>query len=69
MDDNFYKAAIAHWQSERLKAIATLRMLFTKSVGIGEHTEILTEIHKWTDLLSQAEENINSLEKYKDKRI
>ena len=69
MDDNFYKAAIAHWQSERLKAIATLRRLFTKSVGIGEHTEILTEIHKWTDLLSQAEENINSLEKYKNKLI
>ena len=44
-------------------------MLFTKSVGIGEHTEILTEIHKWTDLLSQAEENINSLEKYKNKLI
>ena len=53
----------------KAKSYSDLEDAITKSVGIGEHTEILTEIHKWTDLLSQAEENINSLEKYKNKLI
>ena len=38
-----------------------LEILFNNSVGIGEHTDILTEIDKWVNSLSQAEENLSTL--------
>ena len=58
---HFYKAAISHWEAKRDEAIATLELYFQKSVGIGEHSKILDEIHAWTHQLSEAEENIQSL--------
>ena len=42
----------------------TLELYFNGSVGIGEHSEILAEINKWTEKLSQADENIASLKGY-----
>ena len=60
----FYKAALSYWEAQRDEAIATLELYFLKSVGIGEHSKILTEIHEWTHKLSEAEENINSLKTY-----
>ena len=54
---HFYKAAISHWEAKRDEAIATLELYFQKSVGIGEHSKILDEIHVWTHQLSEAEEN------------
>ena len=55
------KAALDSYESQKSEALAHLDILFNKSVGIGEHTDLLTEIKKWTESLSQAEENINSL--------
>ena len=60
---HFYKAAISHWEAKRDEAIATLELYFQKSVGIGEHSKILDEIHVWTHQLSESEENIQSLKK------
>ena len=60
----FYKAAMSHWKAQKDEAIATLELYFLKSVGIGEHSKILNEIHEWTHKLSEAEENINSLKTY-----
>ena len=50
---HFYKAAISHWEAKRDEAIATLELYFQKSVGIGEHSKILDEIHVWTHQLSE----------------
>ena len=61
---HFYKAAISHWEAKRDEAIATLELYFQKSVGIGEHSKILDEIHNWTHQLSESEENIQSLKKH-----
>ena len=55
------KASIDKYESQKSEALAHLDILFNKSVGIGEHTDITAEIRKWTESLSQAEENINSL--------
>ena len=57
------KAAKHHYDAKRLEALANLDILFNNSVGIGEHTDLLTEITKWTEELSKAEENILSLSK------
>ena len=55
-------AAMDSYQAQRTEALAHLDILLNKSVGIGEHTDLLTEIKKWTESLSQAEENIISLQ-------
>ena len=54
-------AAIDNYQAQRTEAIAHLDILFNDSVGIGEHTDLLAEVKKWTESLSQAEENLDTL--------
>ena len=56
------QAALDHYQALRSESLAHLDLLFNKSVGIGEHTDMLAEIKKWTEVLSQASENLEVLE-------
>ena len=60
----FYEAAISHWEAQRDEAVATLELYFLKAVGIGEHSEMLKEINKWTAKLAEAEENLGVLQSY-----
>ena len=62
--NNLYNAALSHWNAKKDEAIATLELYFNNSVGIGEHSAILDEINKWTNELSQADDNLQSLENY-----
>ena len=54
-------AAIDFYQAQRTEALAHLDLLFNDATMIGEHTDLLTEVKKWTDSLSQAEENLKTL--------
>ena len=58
------KASIDKYEAQKSEAIAHLDILFYDSVGIGEHTDILSEISKWVDSLSQAEENLATLNEH-----
>ena len=55
------QAATDAYQAQRTEALAHLDILFNDAVGIGEHTDLLTEVKKWTESLAQAEENLNVL--------
>ena len=55
------QAAIDSYQAQRTEAMAHLDILFNDATMIGEHTDLLTEVKKWTDSLSQAEDNLNVL--------
>ena len=55
------KAALDSYQAQRTEALAHLDLLFNDATMIGEHTDLLTEVKKWTDSLSQAEENLKTL--------
>ena len=55
------QAAIDCYQAQRTEALAHLDLLFNDATMIGEHTDLLTEVKKWTDSLSQAEDNLNVL--------
>tara|TARA_R100000773_G_C4162291_1_gene79559 strand:+ start:378 stop:599 length:222 start_codon:yes stop_codon:yes gene_type:complete len=55
------KAAKDKYDAKKSEALAHLEILFDKSVGIGEHTDILTEVDKWVKVLAEAEENIQTL--------
>ena len=54
-------AAIDHYQAQRTEALAHLDILFNDASAIGEHTDLLAEVKKWTESLAQAEENLNVL--------
>ena len=56
-------AAIDSYQAQKTEALAHLDILFNDAVGIGEHTDLLAEVKKWTESLSQAEENLETLER------
>jgi|TARA_R110000751_G_scaffold299545_1_gene410714 hypothetical protein len=55
------KAALSHHEAQRDEALAVLDIYFNKSVGIGEHSNLLKEILEWTQKLTEAEENISTL--------
>ena len=55
------QAAIDTYQAQRTEALAHLDLLFNDATMIGEHSDLLTEVKKWTDSLSQAEDNLNVL--------
>ena len=55
------KATVLHYEAKKSEALAHLEILFNNSVGIGEHTDICTEVRNWTEQYSQAEENLKTL--------
>ena len=55
------QAAIDSYQAQRSEALAHLDLLFNDAVQIGEHTDLLTEVKKWTESLAQSEENLETL--------
>ena len=55
------QAAIDSYQAQRTEALAHLDLLFNDATMIGEHSDLLTEVKKWTENLSQAEENLETL--------
>ncbi len=57
------QAAIDSYQAQRTEALAHLDLLFNDATMIGEHSDLLTEVKKWTESLSQAEENLETLKR------
>jgi len=57
------QAATDAYQAQRTEALAHLDLLFNDATMIGEHTDLLTEVKKWTESLSQAEENLETLQR------
>ena len=57
------QAAIDSYQAQRTEALAHLDLLFNDATMIGEHSYLLTEVKKWTESLSQAEENLETLKR------
>ena len=54
-------AAMDTYQAQKTEALAHLDLLFNDATMIGEHTDLLTEVKKWTESLAQAEENLKTL--------
>tara|TARA_R110002051_G_C8393235_1_gene447224 strand:- start:143 stop:343 length:201 start_codon:yes stop_codon:yes gene_type:complete len=58
------KAALSHHEAQRDEALAVLDVYFNKSVGIADHSNLLSEVLTWTQKLTEAEENIETLKKH-----
>jgi len=55
-------AAIDNYQAQKTEALAHLDLLFNEATMIGEHTDLTTEVKKWTESLSQAEDCLKALD-------
>jgi hypothetical protein len=58
------KAALSQYEAQKDEALAVLEIYFNNSVGIGEHSNLLSEIIEWTQKLTEAEENIETLKRH-----
>jgi hypothetical protein len=56
-----FNATLARLSAEREEALAVLEMLFNRSVGIGDHTNIVEEIVKTSKKLADATGTIQVL--------
>ena len=56
-------AAIDTYQAQKTEALAHLDLLFNDATMIGEHTDLTAEVKKWTNSLSEAEENLETLKR------
>ena len=64
MQNKYFQATRAHFLSKKLEAEAVLDPYFNNSVGIGEHSELPSEIYKWVDRLASAQDSLLALERY-----
>jgi hypothetical protein len=64
MNIKLFNAAKLSYKAKAEEARVMLDLLFEKTVMVGEHTDILREIDKWTRILSEASENEQTLDEY-----
>ena len=57
------QAAIDFYHAQRTEALAHLDLLFNDAKMIGEHSDLLTEVKKWTDSLANAEDCLETLKR------
>jgi len=61
MKDELTSAAIAHFEAQRTEARANLLVYFMNPMGIGEHSNLVTEVVQLTKQIAEAEECIKVL--------
>ena len=64
MKEKLLEALISHYKAQKNEALAIIDLYLNNSRGIGEHSDILSELKQWTTKLSEAQENLTILEKY-----
>tara|TARA_R100000808_G_C2121069_1_gene132353 strand:+ start:570 stop:767 length:198 start_codon:yes stop_codon:yes gene_type:complete len=64
MSEKLLQAAFSHYEAKKDEALAVLDVYLNNSAGIGEHSNLLEEILKWTTVLAEAEENIETLKRH-----
>ena len=56
-----FNATLAKLSADREESLAVLEMLFNRSVGLGDHTNVVEEITKWSGKLADATGTIQVL--------
>jgi len=56
-----FNATVAKLSADREEALAVLEMLFNRSVGLADHTNVVEEIVKWSSNLASATGTIQVL--------
>jgi len=61
-NSRFVRALVAKYEAEIEEAKATLEVYFNSPVGIGEHSDLLTEHDKWAEKLANAIDKLSAIE-------
>jgi hypothetical protein len=61
---HLYKALESKYLAERDGGLATLNVYFHNSVGIGEHPQMIEEMAKQLEKVSNADDNLKTLSEY-----
>ncbi len=64
MTNLIYNALLAKAESEKAEALAVISIYLQKSVGIGEHPQIIEEADKYLEMLAAADDKITTLKNY-----
>ena len=64
MNYKLFNAAKIRYEAKAEEARTMLDMLFTQTVMVGEHTDILKEVDKWTTILAEAIECTDALDDF-----
>jgi hypothetical protein len=62
-DKNIFDVLKARYLAEKDTAKVNLSILHNKAVGIGEHSDIVSEADKWIKAIADAEDKLAVLEK------
>ena len=65
--NKYLEASLRHFEAKKLEAEAVLDTYFNNAVGIGEHSDLPSEVNKWVEKLATAEDAYESLIRYKDR--
>lgn len=57
----FYQALLSHYDSKVNEALATLDLYFNKSVGVGEHPDIMEILDKYVGILDENKSKLETL--------
>jgi len=68
MNYKLFNAAKLKYLAQAEEARTMLDMLFTETVMVGEHTDILKEVDKWTKLLAEALDGVDALDDFATQR-
>ena len=63
-DTQLYKALESKYLAERDEGLATLNIYFGNAVGIGEHPQMVEEMAKQLEKISNADDNLKTLSEY-----
>ena len=62
MREQLLRATLAHFESQALTARTNLEVYLQNSVGVGEHPHLVEEVVKMTQQITEAEDNVSTLE-------
>ena len=63
------EALEARFQAQVSEAEATIKIYLENSVGIGEHPQHIDEIDKQLQKISEAEEKLEAIKRFKTERV
>lgn len=63
MDNLFYKALESKYKAKIDEAVAILELYINKSVGVGEHPDVIEVLDNYMDVLENNTSKLESLQK------
>jgi hypothetical protein len=66
MKKKLYTALKSKYQAQKDEALATLEVYFNNPAGIGEHPQVVEEMSKQLETLTNAEDCLNTLDEFSD---